>query len=561
LAGLASGGRTSGQAGVVVTWALLAGILLAAALPHIDDLGMYYDEAFLAQQARDFVDPARSASHPGSVRSVQILGRPFPVRNAAYLGSLKSQLLIPALAFGGPSPAVVRSFTLAVGLLGLLLSMLFAERILGAPTAVVGGVLVASDPSYFFLSQFEWGPFTTNLLCRMGGLLLATIAWQSPNRKTALPAAACGGALLGLGVFSRADFVVILAAVALGLLLCHRDLVLQGLRERRALVSTFAVAMVIAALPMILSVVDLLQSSSAVSDRGGFAFKLGVLWHVLDGSQFHRLMQVGGVFERASSSQAPTSLFGWLLVPAALGTAAGLFERRRSRPEGADANGQAFLLVTSLVLVATMLVMPGAVRAHHQLNSLPFLQLVVASALVGVWSRRWSGTGRRNAARIGVAIAMASVLIGNIRVIIETQQLIAETGGRGRWSRELHRVAEQIEAQPSGEVVSLDWGFHEPLLFLTTQAKLVEAIWSIPASLQQHRPWVHEGDADTVYLAHDASYDLFGLGPDFLAKARALGKESVRIDAYRDGTDEVAFHAVRILRPHRLVFTGEFRIY
>jgi hypothetical protein len=122
-------------------------------------------------------------------------------------------------------------------------------------------------------------------------------------------------------------------------------------------------------------------------------------------------------------------------------------------------------------------------------------------------------------------------------------------------------VAERIEAQPSGEVVSLDWGFHEPLLFLTTRAKLVEAIWSIPASLQQRRPWVHEGNAETLYLAHDASYDLFGLGPDFLAKARALGMGSVRIDTYRDGTDEVAFHAVRILRPHRLVFTGEFSIY
>ena len=99
-----------------------------------------------------------------------------------------------------------------------------------------------------------------------------------------------------------------------------------------------------------------------------------------------RVVLVGA--DRIAEMVMDTGLFGWLLIPAALGTAAGLFERRRSRPEGADANGQAFLLVTSLVLVATMLVMPGAVRAHHQLNSLPFLQLLVASSLVGAWSRR-----------------------------------------------------------------------------------------------------------------------------------------------------------------------------
>ncbi len=101
---------------IVGAWLVLSIALSWAALPSIDQLGLYYDEAFMAQQARDFVEPSSGGLHPGSVRSVWIAGRPFPVRNAAYLGSLKSQLLIPVLALAGSTSFVVRTATLATGL-------------------------------------------------------------------------------------------------------------------------------------------------------------------------------------------------------------------------------------------------------------------------------------------------------------------------------------------------------------------------------------------------------------------------------------------------------------
>jgi hypothetical protein len=64
--------RSRGVAIVVAAWALLFALALLAAVPQIDRLGLYYDEAFLAQQARDFVEPGREQLHPASVRPANV---------------------------------------------------------------------------------------------------------------------------------------------------------------------------------------------------------------------------------------------------------------------------------------------------------------------------------------------------------------------------------------------------------------------------------------------------------------------------------------------------------
>ncbi len=544
----------------MAVWLALAVLIGSTALPRIDELGLYYDEAFLAQQARGFVVPDRAGMHPGSVRSVELFGRPFPLRNAAYLGSLKSQLLIPSLALAGSDLRVVRATTLATGLLALLLSMLWARRVFGLPTALVAGLLVASDPSFYFLSQFEWGPFTTNLLCRAGGLLLLTIAWQSERPRRALMAALGGGALFGLGVFSRADFAVILAAGGLALAICHLDLVRSALRERLPLVLAAGATLLLAASPMLLSALQLIGASATIAERGDLGDKALVLWSVLDGSHFHRLMQVGGVFERIHEVDAPWSPFGAVLVLCSTALAVQLVRRRRADAAESEPDGRAFLFTISVILSGAMLLVPGAVRAHHQLNSLPFLQLLVASAIVALWHRGRAQPRGALLARSLAGLTLSAILLGNIAVIAQTQQLISETGGRGRWSQALNGFAAAADNEAGSLVVSLDWGFHEPLLFLSSRAKMIEPIWGIAGVLQSGRPWVFEGTSQMIYLVHAAPYDLFGLSSRFLRAARRLGPDGAQIAAHTDRQGEAAFYSVRIPRQHRLVYTGRFQI-
>ena len=552
---MAAGSRK--LAPTVLGWALIALVTAGAAIPHIDALGLYYDEAFLAQQALDFLEPEDAGAHPASVRSVTLFGRPFPVRNAVYLGSVKSQTLITALALAGDSPSTVRIATLVTGLLALGLAMLCAARLFGQATALLMGLLVATDPAFYFFSQFEWGPFTTNLFCRSAAALLIVLAWQSPSRGRGLIFAAAGGAFLGLGVFSRADFILIPAAAVLALGLCRPDLLVQAFRERGKWLAAGLVAFLVAALPMLGSLPELLQGMGATADRGGLLFRAQVLWQSLDGSHFLRLMETGGLFEQTPEVSAPGGWLGWLILPAS----AFLFlDSRRPSPdpdEGAR-DPRPFLLVFALLLAGMMLALPGAVRAHHQLNTLPLLHLIVASAAVAVWRHGWGRA--RPFARAICAASLVAVVAGNVLLISKTSGLIEATGGRGRWSHALNEFAAAVQAQDSPTVVSLDWGFHEPLLFLTRDVRLVESIWTLPQQVARGRPWEFAADENTTYLVHDFPYDLFGLGPKFLLAARLAGEPAATIEVHRDGSGDPAFYSVNVSGPHRVHYDGTFRI-
>ena len=534
---------------LIVWLGLSATVLLQA--PPFSEPGMYYDEAFLAQQARDFVEPQRLTRHPPGTSSIWIAGRRFPTRNAAYLGSLKSQLLIPSLALFGASPNVVRATTLCTALVALLFATLWAQRIVGTPIAIGGAILVAFDPSFIFFGSYEWGPYTTLFLCRAVGLYCLTEGWQ---RKRSLLLAG-GGLVLGLGVYARADFAIVLACMAAALLFVRGRPLLREISQRRSAAALSAAGLLLGALPMLLSVADLLKTTQGISNRGGLTYKWQVLWTTLDGSHFYRLMDVGGLFEELFDKGAPSDLLGaatLLCVPILGWRLLGRRRRQTHLPEPPHDAGLRFLLLACLGLALVMWLLPGAVRAHHMLNLLPLPHLLVAGTLVSI-------AGSRNL-RIAAALALLAILASQVRVTAATRQLIGETGGRGRWSDAIHRLARQLDDDATSGVVSLDWGFHEPLLFLTDSTQLSEPIWRIPHLLHRGRPWVHAGDSKHLYLVHDERYDLFGLGPKLLATARATDAELVDVRSHLDREGQPAFYSVRFLEPHQLVYDGDFEI-
>jgi hypothetical protein len=531
---------------VIAAWLVLGAIVVAIEAPPDGEPGLNYDEAFLGQQARDFLEPERLTTHPPSERSTYILGRRFPLRNAAYLGGLKSQLLIPAFALFGSDPHTLRLATLGTALLSLLLATLWARRVFGLEVALLGAVFVAFDPSFVFFGAREWGPYTTLLLCRCAGLWALTLGWQT--RRTGV--LAFGALVLGLGVYARADFVIIGVAAAVGLLAARGSRLWSEIRERPGATAAALVAVVVGSSPMLLSAIDLLTVESGIADRGDLAYRAQVLWSTLDGSYYHRVIATGGLFEELFDTGAPTSFFGLALVASIPVVAARVLLRRSGEDDARD--GLVFLLVTVAFLGAAMLALPGAVRAHHMLNLMPFTHLLIASALVQLW--------RTRATRIVAATIALAVVAGSAHVTWQTRALIAETGGRGRYSHALDDFAAELEADPLSVAVSLDWGFHETMQFLTSTTPLVEPIWKIPGLLANGRPWVYAGGANHYYLVFDPRYDLFQLGPKLLETARALSEADVEIRAHRDREGEVAFYSVRFLGPHRLVFTGDFQV-
>jgi hypothetical protein len=422
------------------------------------------------------------------------------------------------------------------------------------------------------------------LLCRSLGFFLLTLGLVAYDSQAASSsglgpqrsgrrwlAVLAGAAVLGLGVYSRADFVLILAATGAGLLFSRRKELIDTLRECTGLVLGGLAVFALTASPMLLALKELLSTSAAMSEHGSIDYRVRVLWSVLDGSYFYRLMEQGGRFEAIFEVPSPATLFGPLVIASSAVLILLAFYRSRSGDPGSSLEPQGnrrpaalvFLPLLCALLAGAMVLLPGAVRAHHMLNLHPFVQLMVAGAAVELWRRSWGDERRRAAIRGAVGLALTALVVSNLVVLARSEELINRSGGRGRWSDALSRFASEIDESPGAvptTVVSLDWGFHEPLLFLTDEALLLEPIWSIPRAHGRGRPWAHEGDAETIYLVHDEPYDLFGLSPSLLSTARGLPPERVAIRRHEDREGATSFLSVRFLGDHQLVYAGGFSL-
>src|SRR5205807_9916771 len=107
---------------------------------------------------------------------------------------------------------------------------------------------------------------------------------------------------------------------------------------------------------------------------------------------------------------------------------------------------------------------------------------------------------------------------------------IRATGGRGMWSNALAGFATEVRGRSDLQVVSLDWGFNEQLLFLTEGPRLVEPFWGLPPGVRLEispAPGI-------IYLVHPPVYTEVPLGARFLRFCRSLPPQSVSIHPYRD---------------------------
>lgn len=527
---------------LVIFWLALALVLLTLSHGAVGAPGMFYDEGWLAQQGRAFVDPEREGALPPGTQSVEILGRPLPLFALPYLGSLKSQLLIPWFFAFGNELETLRLATLVNALLALLATMFAVRRIFGVEASLLTGVLLVSDPTVFFHAQWEWGPFTTGWLCRAVGAALLLRSYAVGGR-----ASACAGAFaLGLSGYNRADSVLVLASVGLGLLAFHRQQLAALWRERRSDVRAAGGFFLLGALPILLNIPRVLGTYAELSNRGDFAERIRTLLTTLDGSYAHRLMEVGGRFDAMQNAPAPFALFGLMLFLALAVTAASALRGR-----GAELrDGRGALAISCVAVIASMLALEGATRAHHALNHAPLTHTLVAATLVTL-SRRampvWS--------RLASTACAVALIASNANSIASTRELIERTGGRGWWSGAIAELGAELEAGPPGTAVSFDWGFHLPLLFLTESTRVIEPIWEIEDVVRKKGIWDFAGDETHRYVVHDAPYDRFGFGPRLLTAARVherMGRP-VEIRSYHDREGATAFLTISFRAPHRIV--------
>ena len=533
--------------------AVWLGLSLLVVLLAVGDLGVpgpYYDEVIQALPSLEFLEGrARAAPLPGS-EVLRLQGRPFPWMTQAYMGALKSQLLIPSFALGGSDLAVLRLTTLAWSALGLLVCVAFTRRAFGTGVALVSGLLLACDPSFLWISRHDWGSFSLGFLLRCASLLFALSWWESGRLRHALLA----GASLGLGIYNKIDFALFPAAAALALLAVDRDVLVRVVRERRAQALAVVATAALFSLPVLAALPQLEGPAGRLAGSVSFSEKAQALGSVLDGSYFLRLMQVGGRFDAMSPLEdIPRGGLGIVLVLTGLGLTVSA-ARRRAPP------GTALLLLCGVLLVGLILLLPGAARAHHVMNLYPFPHWIVAVGLVALWRGRRPAPGKSPLGVMGRRAAAAFLLLAvvatNLRVVGQTHAEIQRSGGRGYWSDAVVGFTEDPTVSPGTRVVCLDWGFHNQVAFLGDQLRSVDAIWQVRGALARGQIWSFVGDAGTVYLIHPEPFDLFGLGGRFQSALEALPEDRVEMRPHVDREGGAVFLAVRLKAPHRILYDG-----
>jgi hypothetical protein len=512
---------------VLAAWFALAVIWICVGSQNISVPGLYYDEAHCPGMAKDFLT-GHANPHQRGYGVVNLFGRPFPMFVQPYGGAVKSWLLIPSFAIFGTSMAVLRMTALSLGLVALLLCMLWIHQWLGKSAAILTGVLLALDPSYFFICLLDWGPVLPSFLCRFAMFLLTLQWWRNRQTKKGLVFALFAGFFGGLGFFNKVDYAVLVAGVPLAYFCCHPHRHLLKDFFGPALILALAGA-VIGASPMLSHVPQILgdnfHGTHAVRLPGEMLNRTRSMIAMFDGTYFYHLMESGGMFERMWSGHAP------FYVPIGIVFAlAGIYAAIKSR-------AGTFVVLAAVFIMGGLFLLPAQVRIHHTVAVYPFPQLAMALAITQLWQRKWI---------IAIfAFFVASEAFG----IYKTEQFIHETGGCGRWSDALNTFAASVKNRSDLTLVSLDWGFNEQLAFLTDGPKLIEPFWS---------KWPPDpGPTNFVYLVHPPEYTLYPFGESRLNRAWRAGTNVYDIQEWPDHNGRIAFYTFRRKIPVREIETGQ----
>jgi Dolichyl-phosphate-mannose-protein mannosyltransferase len=524
-----------GRRGLILllgAWLLLATITILFAKQNLVVPGLYYDEAVFAGMAKDFVVGHSHGQHMPDHDVVTFGGRPFPLFVQTYLGALKSWMLIPAFQLFGSTFAVLRASNVFWELIALLLVMLAARRWLGFGTAVIAGTLLAFDPTYFFVSTIDWGVAVPSFVCRCACFYFA-IRWNQ-NRK--IWHAFALGLFAGLGFFNKADFVVVLITIGSAALICYWRKLLSALRQHSVSVAFACFGFTVGAGPMLVRIprmFALTVSGPHPNAPGELGVKLKTLLSMYDGTHFYRLMNVGGVFERMYDGvSGPRTFFGIVLV-VALFAFAFVFDKDRAKSRRV-----LFLIVAAVLITIGVFLLPDAVRIHHAVLIYPLPQLILAALIVTLWKIRTQSKMDYVIPAV-IALVFVDLVTSGLHSINKTEQLIQQTGGRGRWSESLNQFCRDNRERSDLTIVSLDWGFNEQMIFLTDGPQLSEPFWDFNQTLPPLPT-----DPNYIYLAHPAEYSLIKADLAYMNQLQKSGA-NVEIMPHLDRQNEVAFYTIR----------------
>jgi hypothetical protein len=442
--------------------------------------GLYYDEALDLVPMLDLVQ----GRAPELLRGVGV-GR-LPVMLLDYMGSLGGYVTLPFMAVFGAGFAAPRLQPLFFSVVTIGLVYALAARWFGLRVAGLTAVLLSVQPSFVWFSRQGISVTSVMSVFAWASLLALTVR-GAPLRGaiTRSPRAfALAGICLGLGLWAKLPFLwwlMMLAAMGAIWLLTRPDVRAEA-RARLPAFGALLAGFVFGAAPLwFYNAAGLLRDGSAHTfslilgsllrptqqfgvDNRDFFKNLGTSWSnftvFIDGGYFwYNGVTFSNVYALPALGLA--LLLGALLVR---------FDER-VRPFAPRWLALACALPVA-VFMGSFTVSGQWATHFFIISGVPQMLLACAAVWLGDALARRIGrafpTLRQSALALALALGViAAPLLRDHWVNTQHHAKLTETGGSGRFSDAVYKVADHLDQNRVSEPVALDWGIEKQIRVLT----------------------------------------------------------------------------------------------
>ncbi len=526
-------------------------VYLFFSLSNLDLPGLQYDEVLFANAALGNLD--------GSFVTWEttVAGYRLPVMLMPYLGAVKAYLYYPIFKLCGPGVAAVRLPVILLGLVTLIFTYALVRQTLGTCTALVGVVLLASDPTFIFMQKTDWGPIALMMALKVSSLYFV-FRWLNQGEALWLGVACF---LMGVGVFDKVIFVWYVAALAAALPLCFWS----SFKERLTIKSCglALLGFLAGCFPFIFFTIktqgDSLTNPNLfhLSRLQDFMLRWNVLIGTLNGTAVYNffnnelLQNLAPLLRRENGAGLRSTLaavgetiaHNGTFQVAALILSILVFAVLLKKSRLQFSSSVLFYLFLFASMIAMIFLTPGATGIQHFVSLYPFSHLLIASALCQcegldkVPLRRWFPSYRLTGIILGL-LFIFSQLYADVRYL----QSLRRTGGVGIWSDAIYRLAEYAQDHPDQYYALMDWGFSNQLLVLTNgKIKKEESYVSIKDSRNEEEKMnrmCHLLErSDRLFVFHAKKYEIFPLLDTFSQALQKCQRRAQLIETFyqRDG--------------------------
>ena len=457
------------------------------------------------------------------------LGRCIPLMTLRYTGALKEYLCLPLLYAFGPKTSIVRFVSILLAAFGLFGIGTFLSEQFHPTAGAAVALILAVNPSFVNMTVFD----NSAIAAWMGALGLAAWALSRYLSHPSFTDAFIFGATAGFGVWVRANFLWVIAAMLVAALIVFRTPVVRPGHLAAAFIGSL-----IGALPFLVyqftseggtwQALSMFESKQSISSR--LYSRLILFAESLLSDREHRAMW--GTIEMASWQRWLFPVVVWVSILICLFAA-----RRSNSPYLVRVVAITFVLLFTILFSSSL-----EISEHHLIVLLPFAATVVVLALMVAMRSSWMTKV--------VSVAVAT-LYGGLAMHWHALALrgLSQTGGLATWSSGINTVAAKLMSlERSREITVLDWGLQNSLYVISdSKLKTREAFWDFPSDPKlQQTYWYERLPHGGVFLLYAAGHrQMPAMSDSFL---RTLHTSGVRFDRVtvpqKDGASYAEIYSV-----------------